>query len=100
MRCPYCAFDSTRVVDSRLSEPGDGVRRRRECADCGKRFTTWERAEGMCLSVRKRDGLSEPYDRDKLLGGLLRAVTKRPVQVPELEAVADAIESQIRAGGG
>ena len=100
MRCPLCSFDSTRVVDSRLSEPGDSVRRRRECAGCGGRFTTRERTEAVSLGVRKRDGRREAYDRQKLLGGLLRAATKRPVTVPELEAVADAIEGEVRRDGG
>lgn len=100
MRCPLCAFDSTRVVDSRLTEPGDAIRRRRECAGCGGRFTTYERAEDVSLVVRKRDGRRERYDRQKLLGGLLRAATKRPVTVPQLEAVADAIESAARGQGG
>lgn len=100
MRCPLCSFDSTRVVDSRLAEPGDSVRRRRECAGCGGRFTTHERVEALSLGVRKRDGRREAYDRQKLLGGLLRAATKRPVTVPELEAVADAIEAEVRREGG
>lgn len=100
MRCPYCSFDSTRVVDSRLPDPGDAVRRRRECEGCGSRFTTYERAEGVSLGVRKRDGSAEPFDRQKLLGGLLRAVTKRPVTVPQLEAVATAIEGRVRSAGG
>ena len=100
MRCPLCSFDSTRVVDSRLCEPGDAVRRRRECAGCGGRFTTHERAEAVSLGVRKRNGSREAYDRQKLLGGLMRAATKRPVTVPELEAVADAIEAQVRREGG
>lgn len=100
MRCPLCSFDSTRVVDSRLCEPGDAVRRRRECGGCGGRFTTHERAEAVSLGVRKRGGSREAYDRQKLLGGLMRAATKRPVTVPELEAVADAIEAQVRREGG
>lgn len=100
MRCPYCSFDSTRVVDSRLTEPGDAVRRRRECADCGARFTTYERAESLTLVVRKRDGRRETFDRQKLLGGLLRAAAKRPVQVPELEAIVDSIAAEVRRGGG
>ena len=100
MRCPLCSFDSTRVVDSRLAEPGDAVRRRRECAGCGGRFTTYERAEAASLGVRKRDGRREEFDRQKLLGGLLRAVTKRPVSVPELEAIAEGIEGEIRCAGG
>jgi transcriptional repressor NrdR len=100
MRCPFCSFEATRVVDSRLTEPGDAVRRRRECGGCGSRFTTYERAEGVTLVVLKRDGRREPFDRQKLLGGLLRAATKRPVTVPELEAVADSIESEVRRAGG
>ncbi len=100
MRCPLCSFDSTRVADSRLSEPGDVVRRRRECAGCGGRFTTHERAEAVSIEVRKRNGNREAYDRQKLLRGLMRAATKRPVTVPELEAVADAIEAQVRGEGG
>jgi len=98
--CPFCSGSETRVLDSRLSEPGDAVRRRRECSGCGNRFTTYERVEGVSLTVVKRDGSREPFDRDKLLGGLLRAATKRPVQVPELEAVADDIAAQVRRGGG
>ena len=100
MHCPFCSFEATRVVDSRLAEPGDSVRRRRECAGCGARFTTYERVEGVSLGVRKRDGRLEAYDRQKLLGGLLRAATKRPVSVPELEAVAGGIEAQLRREGG
>ena len=88
------------MVDSRLPEPGDSVRRRRECGGCGERFTTHERAEAVSLGVRKRDGRREAYDRQKLLAGLMRAVTKRPVTVPELEAVADSIEDQVRHAGG
>lgn len=100
MNCPFCSGSETRVLDSRLSQPGDAVRRRRECAGCDNRFTTYERVEGIPLTVVKRDGGHEPFDRDKLLGGLLRAATKRPVQVPELEAVADEIAAQLRRGGG
>ncbi len=100
MNCPFCEGSSTRVADSRLCEPGDAVRRRRECAECGRRFTTYERVEGVALTVRKRDGSAEPFDRDKLLGGLLRAATKRPLQVPELEALADSIALVVRARGG
>ncbi len=76
------------------------MRRRRECSGCANRFTTYERVEGISLTVVKRDGSREPFDRDKLLGGLLRAATKRRVQVPELEAVADEIAAELRRGGG
>lgn len=100
MRCPYCSFDSTRVVDSRLTEPGDAIRRRRQCGGCSARFTTYERAEGVTLVVRKRDGRREPFDGPKLLRGLLRAATKRPLQVPQLEALVDSIAAEVRRGGG
>lgn len=100
MVCPYCSFESTRVVDSRLAEPGDAVRRRRECADCGVRFTTYERVEGLALVVHKRDGRREAFDAQKLLGGLLRAATKRPVQLPALEGLVESIAADVRRGGG
>lgn len=100
MRCPYCTYEGTRVVDSRLGETGDAIRRRRECAGCAARFTTYERIEQAPLMVRKRDGRREPFDRQKLLGGLLRAATKRPVQLPELEALVDSIAAHVRRGGG
>ena len=100
MRCPYCQFESTRVVDSRLTEPGDSIRRRRECAGCGERFTTYERVEGPMLVVRKRDGRREQFDRDKLTRGMLRATNKRPVEVSELEDLADRIAGAARQRGG
>jgi transcriptional repressor NrdR len=101
MRCPFCSADkeSLKVIDSRTCENGRSIRRRRECLHCGKRFTTYERVEGVSLGVRKRDGRLEAYDRQKLLGGLLRAATKRPVSVPELEALAHGIEAQVRRQG-
>jgi transcriptional repressor NrdR len=97
--CPFCSFESTRVVDSRLAEPGDAVRRRRECAGCGNRFTTYERAEGPVVSVLKRDGSTERFDRQKLLQGLARAAGKRPVGEAELEGLADSIASAARRAG-
>lgn len=100
MRCPYCSETSTRVVDSRLTEPGDAVRRRRECEACGQRFTTYERSEPVALYVVKRDGASEAFDREKLLNGLLRAATKRPVEVERLEAIVDEIAAEVRTAGG
>jgi transcriptional repressor NrdR len=99
VRCPFCSFDSTRVVDSRLTEPGDAVRRRRECAACGNRFTTYERAEGPAVSVVKRDGRRERFDRQKLLRGLVRAANKRPVSDEQLEALAESIAAAVRRGG-
>jgi transcriptional repressor NrdR len=100
MRCPYCSFDATRVVDSRLTEPGDAVRRRRECADCGQRFTTYERAESLPLVVIKRGGGRERFDRQKLLRGLSRAASKRPVTEEQLDEVADSIVAEVGRLGG
>jgi len=88
------------VVDSRPVDPGDAIRRRRECHRCGARFTSYERVEDVPLMVRKRDGSREPFDRGKLLGGLLRAATKRPVQVQDLDGVVDTIAAAVRRGGG
>jgi transcriptional repressor NrdR len=99
MRCPFCSSSSTRVVDSRLTEPGDAVRRRRECGDCGNRFTTYERAEEAPVTVLKRDASRQRFDRQKLLRGLGRAANKRPVSDEQLEAVADRIAAAVRRGG-
>ena len=99
MRCPFCSFDSTRVVDSRLTEPGDAIRRRRECTDCGNRFTTYERAAELPITVVKRDGRTERFDRQKLLRGLVRAANKRPVSDEQLDALADSIAAEVRRGG-
>ncbi|HKF79624.1 MAG TPA: transcriptional regulator NrdR [Thermoleophilaceae bacterium] len=99
MRCPFCSSDSTRVVDSRLTEPRDAVRRRRECAGCGNRFTTYERAEEAPVTVIKRDRSRQRFDRQKLLRGLGRAANKRPISDEQLEAVADRIAAEVRRGG-
>ena len=99
MRCPFCSFDATRVVDSRLTEPGDAVRRRRECAGCGNRFTTYERAEEPAVTVTKRDGSRERFDRQKVLRGLVRAANKRPVSDRQLEELAESIATEVRRGG-
>ena len=86
-------------MDSRLTEPGDSIRRRRECEGCGNRFTTYERVEGPAVSVGKRDGSTERFDREKLLGGLTRAAGKRPVSEAQLEELADSIASAARRAG-
>ncbi len=99
MRCPFCSFDSTRVVDSRLTDPGDSIRRRRECAGCGSRFTTHERAEEVPIDVVKRDGTTQRFDRRKLLRGLVRAAGGRPVGGEQLEGLADSIAAEVRRGG-
>lgn len=95
MRCPFCGHDETKVVDSRTSEAQDAIRRRRECLSCAERFTTYERREETPLMVVKKDGTSEPFDRGKLLRGLLVATAKRDVPVERLEALIDDIEAQL-----
>jgi transcriptional repressor NrdR len=99
MHCPYCGHDSTKVVDSRLTEPGDAVRRRRACEDCGNRFTTYERAEEPAVTVVKRDGRRERFDRQKLLRGLVRAAGGRPVDGEQLEQLVSSISAELRRGG-
>jgi transcriptional repressor NrdR len=99
VRCPFCGNESTRVVDSRNTEPGDAVRRRRECEHCGNRFTTYERAEEVPVTVVKRDGRRERFDRQKLLRGLVRAANKRPVTEEQLDELADAIAAALRGLG-
>src|SRR3954454_8670242 len=99
MRCPACQSTSTRVVDSRLTEPGDAIRRRRECEGCGGRFTTYERAEAPAVTVVKRDGKREAFDRQKLLRGLSRAANKRPIADTQLHSLAGAVPAHVRASG-
>lgn len=96
MRCPVCAYEESKVVDSRPSEDNLSIRRRRECLSCNSRFTTYERIESTPLLVVKADGSTEEYDRDKLLRGLLIACAKRPVSPPELESLIDEIEAELR----
>ena len=91
MYCPKCASLEDKVIDSRLSKDGRSIRRRRECLHCSQRFTTYEEIERSELRVAKRDGRSEPFDKEKLLGGMLKACEKRPVGVEALEKVADEI---------
>jgi transcriptional repressor NrdR len=96
MQCPYCDNEDTRVIDSRLSEGKDAIRRRRECLTCSKRFTTYERREPLRLMVIKRDGGREPFDRAKLLDGISRACAKRRVPEEEIEFIVDEIEAELR----
>lgn len=100
MKCPYCAHGDSKVVDSRDSETGEAIRRRRECLRCGKRFTTYERVEAVPLYVVKKDGRREEFDRHKLLNGLLVASKKREIAPTTLEAIVDDIENQLRARSG
>ena len=99
MRCPFCGNLEDRVVDSRESREGDVIRRRRECAACERRFTSYEKIEAPAFQVVKRDQRREPYDREKLMRGLQIACRKRPVPQPELERIADAIESSLQESG-
>ena len=96
MKCPFCSYEETKVVDSRATEAGDAIRRRRECLKCSKRFTTYERIEEMPLTVIKKDGAREIFDRSKLLNGLLRAVVKRDVSRKQLEDLVTDIETDLR----
>jgi transcriptional repressor NrdR len=95
--CPYCEHGETKVVDSRVAGRG-AIRRRRECLLCAQRFTTFERTEETPLFVVKRDGSRQPFERAKLLAGLVRACTKRPVSLEQIEAAAAAIEARLRNG--
>jgi transcriptional repressor NrdR len=99
VHCPECQA-STRVIETRAADDGAAVRRRRTCLVCGRRFTTYERHERGRLVVRKRDGQPQPFDRAKLLGGLLRASHKRPVDRDRLEALAERIEREVERAGG
>jgi transcriptional repressor NrdR len=95
MKCPYCAHESDKVVDSRESKDGEAIRRRRECLKCGKRFTTYEQIEHSLPMVIKKDGRREPFDRKKILSGLIKACEKRPISVEQLEEVVDDMEKQL-----
>ena len=99
MRCPKCGCEESKVVDSRPSEGNDAIRRRRECARCGFRFTTYERCEELPLVVVKRDGRKETFDRQKLMRGLVTATAKRDVPLTTLSSLIDDIESELRDGG-
>ncbi len=95
MKCPYCGFGDTKVLDSRPTEEGSTIRRRRECSECGRRFTTYERVEEIPLVVIKKDGRREVYDRNKILGGLIKACEKRPIPMQVLEGAVDTIEREL-----
>jgi transcriptional repressor NrdR len=95
MRCPFCAHLESKVTDSRVSAAGDVIRRRRECEKCERRFTSYERVEDVLPLVVKKDGRREPFDRQKLLGGLRKACNKRPVSPADLERIVDRIESEL-----
>ena len=92
MKCPYCENEDSKVIDSRHTEDGKAIRRRRECEECGRRFTTYEKVEEMILMVIKKDGSRQAFDRNKLLNGIIRACEKRPVSIADMEKIVDDIE--------
>jgi transcriptional repressor NrdR len=96
MRCPFCGHQKDKVVDSRETGSGDAIRRRRECLECSRRFTSYERVEEIPFLVIKKDGRREPFDRRKLLAGLHRACEKRPIPAKALDAVADEVEQMVQ----
>jgi transcriptional repressor NrdR len=99
MRCPWCGRTQDKVVDSRSAERGEAIRRRRQCLNCGRRFTTYERVEQLGLVVTKRDGTTEPWDRDKMLSGIRKALVNRPVTEEQISAMVSKIEERLRRKG-
>jgi transcriptional repressor NrdR len=96
MRCPFCSTEEDKVVDSRLAEEGRAIRRRRECINCGRRYTTFERAEEVPLFVAKRNGVEEPFDREKVIVGIKSATKNRPVTDAEIDAIGEDVEDAMR----
>ena len=96
MKCPYCGFSESKVIDSRPAEEGASIRRRRECLSCSKRFTTYETVESLPMVVVKKDGSRQSFDRRKVLGGMIRACEKRPVPLADLERIAEEIEQDLQ----
>jgi transcriptional repressor NrdR len=99
MRCPWCKAEDDRVVDSRPAEGGLAVRRRRECHACGRRYTTFERVEEPALTIVKRDGSKDPFDREKVAAGIRKAVKNRPVSEEQIARVVDRVEDRLRRKG-
>ena len=95
MKCPFCGYADSKVVDSRPADEGSSIRRRRECLKCGKRFTTYETIERTPLMLVKRDGTRQPYDRQKLLNGIIKACEKRPVSIQRMEELVNKIEQRL-----
>lgn len=96
MRCPFCGHLEDKVVDSREAKDGDAIRRRRECLDCGRRFTSYERIDEIPYMVVKKDGRRETFDRGKILSGLMRACEKRPISMAQLEQIVDDAEKEVQ----
>jgi len=95
MKCPYCGFSESKVIDSRPTDEGSAIRRRRECIKCSKRFTTYEKLESLSLVVIKKDMSRQQYNREKVLKGIITACEKRPISLAQMEKVADDIESSL-----
>lgn len=96
MKCPYCGYKESKVIDSRPADEGSSIRRRRECLSCSKRFTTYETVESLPMVVVKKDGSRQSFDRRKVLGGMIRACEKRPVPLADLEKIASEIEQDLQ----
>ena len=96
MKCPSCYYNETKVIDSRLNGEGTSIRRRRECLKCEKRFTTYEYVEHVSLMIVKRDGRRQPFDREKIISGIVKACEKRPVSIDKIEAITDEIGRTIQ----
>ena len=96
MKCPYCGYSESKVIDSRPADENSSIRRRRECLSCGKRFTTYETVESLPMVVVKKDGSRQSFDRNKILNGMVRACEKRPVPLAELEKIAEEIEQDLQ----
>ena len=96
MKCPYCGYSESKVIDSRPADENSSIRRRRECLSCSKRFTTYETVESLPMVVVKKDGSRQSFDRRKVLGGMIRACEKRPVPLAELEKIAEEIEQDLQ----
>ncbi len=95
MKCPYCGYLESKVIDTRPTEDGSSIRRRRECMECAKRYTTYEKVETLPILVIKKDHSREPFDKEKIINGLVRATQKRPVSMQQMEQIADDIERSI-----
>lgn len=95
MKCPFCASDDNQVLESRVVDEGQAIRRRRECGKCSKRFTTYEKVRGQVLWVVKKDGKREPFDREKIKRGILRAIEKRPISLELVDEIVDQVEREM-----
>ena len=99
MKCPFCASQKNKVIDSRLNRERESIRRRRECIDCGRRFTTYEKVEGLSIHVVKKDGSREHFDRNKIIAGMIKACEKRPISINAIEDFVSEIERELNERG-